>query len=64
MAVQQERVFMHKNAAFSAIRRALVRRLPHLPQTVEGRVKIELLARDIMKSVDEEGLRFISANKD
>jgi hypothetical protein len=37
---------------------------PHLPQTVEGRRKIELLARDIMKSVDEEGLRFISANKD
>ena len=55
---------MHKNAAFSAIRRALVRRMPHLPQTVEGRVKIELLARDIMKSVDDEGLRFISANKD
>ena len=40
------------------------RRLPHLPQTVEGRVKIALLARDTWKSVDEEGLRFISANRD
>ena len=37
------------------------RRLPHLPQTVEGRVKIALLARDTWKSVDEEGLRFSSA---
>jgi len=55
---------MHKNAAFSGIRRALVRRLPDLPQTIEGRVKIELLARDIMKSVDDEGLRFVSANRD
>jgi hypothetical protein len=55
---------MHKNAAFSAIRRAIVRRLPELPQTPEGRVKIETLARDIMKSLDDEGLRFVSAKED
>jgi len=38
--------------------------MAHLPQTIEGGVKIELLASDVMKSVDEEGLRFVSANKD
>ena len=55
---------MHKNAAFSAIRRALVRRLPDLPQTAEGRVKIQNLAPDIMKSLDEEGLRFVITKED
>jgi len=27
-------------------------------------VKIENMARDIMKSLDEDGLRFVSANED
>ncbi len=52
---------MHQNAAFSAIHSALVRLLPDLAETVECRTKIANMVRDIMKSLDEEGLRFVSA---
>jgi hypothetical protein len=55
---------MHQDAAFSAIRRTLVRLLPDLPETAGGRVEIENMAPDIMKSLDEDGLRFVSANED
>ena len=54
---------MHQNAAFSAIRRALMRLLPDLAETVEGRTKIANMVQDIMKSLDEEGLRFVSAKE-
>ena len=54
---------MHQDAAFSAIRRALMRLLPDLAETVEGRTKIANMVRDIMKSIDEEGLRFVSAKE-
>jgi hypothetical protein len=57
---------MHQSVAFSAIRRALMRLLPDLAETaetVEGRTKIANMVRDIMKSLDEEGLRFVSAQE-
>ena len=54
---------MHQNAAFTAIHRALMRLLPDLAETVEGRTKIANMVRDIMKSLDEEGLRFVSAKE-
>jgi hypothetical protein len=54
---------MHQNAAFTAIRRALVRLLPDLAETAEGPQKIANMVRDIMKSIDEEGLRFVSAKE-
>ena len=54
---------MHQSAAFSAIRRALIRLLPDLAETVEGRTKIANMVRDILKSLDEEGLRFVSAQE-
>ena len=54
---------MHQDAAFAAIRRALLRLLPDLVETVEGHTKIANMVRDIMKSIDEEGLRFASANE-
>ncbi len=55
---------MHQNAAFHAIRGALLRMLPDLAETVEGRVKIERTARNIMKTLGEEGLRFVGAKGD
>ena len=58
---------MHQSVAFSAIRRALMRLLPDLvsqtAETVEGRTKIANMVRDIMKSLDEEGLGFVSAQE-
>ena len=54
---------MHQDAAFAAIRRALMRLLPDLAETVEGHTKIANMVRDIMKSLDEEGLRFVSAKE-
>ena len=54
---------MHQNAAFTAIHRALVRLLRDLGETVEGRTEIANVVRDIMKSIDEEGLRFVSAKE-
>ena len=51
---------MHRNAAVSAIRRALERLFPDLAETPEGRSKIEHMVREILKSFDEEGLRFVS----
>ena len=54
---------MHRDAAFTAIHRALMRLLPDLAETVEGRTKIANMVRDIMKSIDEEGLRFVSAQE-
>jgi|SRR5690348_17284438 hypothetical protein len=50
----------HKDAVFTAIHRALMRSLLDLAET-EGRTKIANMVRDIMKSLDEEGLRFVSA---
>ena len=55
---------MHQNAAFSAIRRALARLLPDLPDTAESRIKIANMARDIVKSLEEESLGFVSAKAD
>ena len=43
-----------------------MRLLPDLAETaetVEGRTKIANMVRDIMKSLDEEGLRFVSAKE-
>ncbi|HTR14797.1 MAG TPA: hypothetical protein VMI72_16475 [Roseiarcus sp.] len=51
---------MHQIAASSAIRRALMRLFPDLAETPEGRSEIEHMVREIMKSFEEEGLRFIS----
>ena len=51
---------MHRNAAVSAIRRALKRLFPDLAETPEGRSKIEHMVWEIMKSFEEEGLRFVS----
>ena len=51
---------MHQIAAFSAIRRALKRLFPDLDETPEGRSKIEHVVREIMKSIEEENLRFVS----
>lgn len=55
---------MHQNAAFSAFRGALVRLLPDLPDALESRVKIANMARDIVKSLEEESLGFVSAKED
>ena len=38
--------------------------LPDLAETVEGRTKIANMVRDIMKSLDEDGLRFVSAKRE
>ena len=54
---------MHQDAAFAAIRRALMRLLPDFAETVEGHTKIANMVRHIMKSLDEEGLRFVSAKE-
>ena len=54
---------MHQDAAFSAIRRALMCLLPDLAGTIEGRTKIANIVRDILKSLDEEGLVFVSAQE-
>jgi hypothetical protein len=54
---------MHQDATFTAIHRALMRLLPDLAETVEGRTKIANMVRDILKSLDEEGLRFVSAQE-
>ena len=51
---------MHQNAAFSAIRRALMRLFPDLAETPEGQSKIEHMVWEIMKSFEEESLRFVS----
>jgi hypothetical protein len=50
---------MHAIAARTAIRPVLMK----LVQTVEGRAKIERMVWDIMKSIDQEGLRFVSAKE-
>ena len=52
---------MHAIAARTAIRPILMKLHPNLVQTVEGRAKIERMVWDIMKSIDQEGLRFVSA---
>jgi len=51
---------MHQIAAFTAIRRALMRLFPDLAETAEGASKIEHMVREIMKSFEEEGLRFVN----
>ncbi len=48
---------MHAIAARTAIRPVLTKLHPNLVQTVEGRAKIERMVWDIMKSIDQEGLR-------
>jgi len=54
---------MHAIAARAAIRPVLMKLHPNLVQTIEGRVKIERIVWDIMKSLDEGGLRFVSAQE-
>jgi hypothetical protein len=54
---------MHAIAARTAIRPVLMKLHPNLVQTVEGRAKIERMVWDIMKSIDQEGLRFVSAKE-
>ncbi len=51
---------MHQIAASSAIRRALKRIFPELTDTPEGLAKIDHMVWDILKSFEEEGLRFVS----
>ena len=58
-----ERDPMHAIAARTAIRPVLMKLHPNLVQTVEGRAKIERTVWDIMKSIDQEGLRFVSAKE-
>ncbi len=55
---------MHRNAAVSAIRKALVRLFPDLAESAEGHSKIENMVREIIKSIEDEGLRFVSAQED
>ena len=55
---------MHAIAARTAIRPVLMKLHPNLVQTVAGRAKIERMVWDIMKSLDEGGLRFVSAKED
>ena len=54
---------MHAIAARAAIRPVLMKLHPDLVQTVEGRGKIEKIVWDIMKSLDERGLRLVSAQE-
>ena len=54
---------MHQIAACTAIRPVLIKLNPNLIETVEGRAKIERMVWDIMKSLDQGGLRFVSAKK-
>ncbi len=59
----QERDPMHAIAARAAIRPVLIKLHPNMVQTVEGREKIERIVWDIMKSLDEGGLRFVNAQE-
>ena len=43
--------------------RVLIKLHPNLVETVEGRAKIERMVWDIMKSLDQGGLPFVSAKK-
>ena len=52
---------MHQIAACTAIRPVLIKLNPNLVEAVEGRAKIEKMVWDIMNSLDEGGLRFVSA---
>ena len=52
---------MHQIAAREAIRPVLTRLFPELVDTVEGRAKIERSVWDILKSIDESGLRFVDS---
>ena len=54
---------MHQIAACTAIRPVLIKLNPNLIETVEGRAKIERMVWDIMKSLDQGGLRFVSAKE-
>ena len=54
---------MHQLAARSAIRPVLMQSHPNLVETVAGRAKIERMVWDIMKSLDQGGLRFVSAKE-
>jgi hypothetical protein len=54
---------MQQTRAFSAIRRALERLLPELLETTEGLSKLEHMVWEIMKSFEEEGLRFVSSKE-
>ena len=59
---------MQQTRAFSAIHRALTlsaltRLLPELPETAEGLSKLEHIVWEIMKSFEEEGLRFVSSKE-
>ncbi len=55
---------MHRNAAVAAIRKALVRLFTDLAETAEVHSKIENMVREIIKSIEDEGLRFVGAQED
>ena len=42
----------------------VLRLLPDLAETPEGRARIEKLIREIMAELSEEGIRYVSANED
>jgi hypothetical protein len=54
---------VHQIAACAAIRPVLMQLFPELVDTIEGRAKIERSVWDIMKSIDEEGLRFVDSKE-
>ena len=54
---------MHQLAAHSAIRPVLAQLHPNLVETIAGRAKIEKMAWDILKSLDQGGLRFVSTKE-
>jgi hypothetical protein len=54
---------MHQIAACTAIRPVLMKLFPELVDTIEGRAKIERTVWDIVKSIDEEGLRFVDSQE-
>ena len=54
---------MHQIAARSAIRPVLIQSDPNLVETVKGRAKIERMVWDIVKSLDQEGLRFVTTKE-
>ena len=54
---------MHQIAACTAIRPVLMKLFPDLVDTIEGRAKIERSVWDIVRSIDQEGLRFVDSKE-
>jgi hypothetical protein len=52
---------MHENNAYNAIQRALMRMLPDLGKSPEGRAELEKIVLEIMNEVREAGLRYVNA---